>query len=86
MQDLSKTKLSVTKKSYLSMLQRYEKAMKGGMRGDYFILHKLLPETGKTFQTLKKDIQRGRKLRRTLSSEAVNGRKELLKKAREERK
>lgn len=79
MLDLSKTKLSDTKKSYLSMLVRYEKAMKEGMRGDYFILHTLLPETGKTFQTLQKDIQRGRELRRKLTAESEESKREVRK-------
>lgn len=45
------------------MLTRYEEARISGHVGDFFIKNTLVPETGKTFHTIQKDIQRGRLLR-----------------------
>ena len=53
-------------KSYIEMLDRYENARASGLRGNYFIMHILVPETGKKYSSIARDIKRGRQLRKQI--------------------
>jgi hypothetical protein len=63
------TNLTKTQISYIKMLERYEAAREIGFRGNYFISHTLVPETGKKFSSIDRDIKRGRALRNKMVSE-----------------
>ncbi|WP_146105093.1 hypothetical protein [Nonlabens arenilitoris] len=56
-------KLTRTQKSYIDMLERYENARAKGLRGNYFIKHTLVPETGQKYSSIDRAIKRGRELR-----------------------